>query len=142
MPGVAEEQLASVVMLASLADETPEGRSIIALAKGDYGVQEPDLTAKPSTIIPFAAQTRLSGIDIDGRSIRKGAVDSIVSCPAAYRCRPHSIPAGGRQGRAHRRHTAGCGKAIASLASSTSRTWSSPTSRSALPNCVPWAFAP
>ena len=93
VPGVTEEQLASVVMLASLADETPEGRSIIALAKGDYGVQEPDLTGKPSTIIPFAAQTRLSGIDIDGRSIRKGAVDSIVkftgsaidAAPAAFR---------------------------------------------------------
>src|ERR1700744_265778 len=78
VPGVTEEQLASVVLLASLADETPEGRSIIALAKGDYGAQEPDLAGRPSTIIPFAAQTRLSGIDVDGRSIRKGAVDSIV----------------------------------------------------------------
>ncbi|MDQ0390600.1 potassium-transporting ATPase subunit KdpB [Labrys monachus] len=78
VPGVTEEQLAAVVVLASLADETPEGRSIIALAKGDYGVEEPDLAGRPSTVIPFAAQTRLSGIDFDGRSIRKGAVDAVL----------------------------------------------------------------
>jgi potassium-transporting ATPase ATP-binding subunit len=78
VPGVSEEDLASAVLLASLADETPEGRSIIALAQGDYGLREPDLTCKKIATIPFAAQTRLSGIDIDGRAIRKGAVDSIV----------------------------------------------------------------
>ncbi|GLS20635.1 potassium-transporting ATPase ATP-binding subunit [Labrys miyagiensis] len=78
VPGISDEELASAVLLASLADETPEGRSIIALAQGDYGLREPDLTCKKITTIPFAAQTRLSGIDIDGRSVRKGAVDSIV----------------------------------------------------------------
>ncbi|MBP0582256.1 potassium-transporting ATPase subunit KdpB [Labrys sp. LIt4] len=93
VPGVSEQDLAEAVLLASLADETPEGRSIIALAQSDYGLAQPDLTAKAITTIAFAAQTRLSGIDIDGRSIRKGAVDAIVkfagttleAAPAAFR---------------------------------------------------------
>ncbi|WP_448950870.1 potassium-transporting ATPase subunit KdpB [Labrys neptuniae] len=93
VPGVTEQDLAEAVLLASLADETPEGRSIIALAQGDYGLTQPDLTCKKITTIAFAAQTRLSGIDIDGRSIRKGAVDAIVkfagttveAAPAAFR---------------------------------------------------------
>jgi K+-transporting ATPase ATPase B chain len=78
VPGIGEQRMAEAVLLASLADETPEGRSIVALAKADYGVKEPDLSASPAKIIPFSAQTRLSGIDIDGRSVRKGAVDAIL----------------------------------------------------------------
>ncbi|MBY0613445.1 MAG: potassium-transporting ATPase subunit KdpB [Beijerinckiaceae bacterium] len=78
VPGVAAAELANAVLLASLADETAEGRSIVALAASDYGLKEPDLGAKNPTFIPFAAQTRLSGIDIEGRSIRKGAIDSIL----------------------------------------------------------------
>ncbi|WP_454812498.1 potassium-transporting ATPase subunit KdpB [Labrys neptuniae] len=93
VPGVSEQDLAEAVLLASLADETPEGRSIIALAQGEYGLTQPDLTCKAITTIAFAAQTRLSGIDIDGRSIRKGAVDAIVkfagttleAAPSAFR---------------------------------------------------------
>jgi K+-transporting ATPase ATPase B chain len=77
-PGIDENRLAEAILLASLADETPEGRSIVALAKTDYGVKEPDLAASAAKVIPFSAQTRVSGIDIDGRSIRKGAVDSIL----------------------------------------------------------------
>jgi K+-transporting ATPase ATPase B chain len=78
VPGIGEGRMAEAVLLASLADETPEGRSIVALAKADYGVKEPDLSASAAKIIPFSAQTRLSGIDLEGRSVRKGAVDAIL----------------------------------------------------------------
>ena len=78
VPGIAENRMAEAILLASLADDTPEGRSIVALAKTDYGVKEPDFSANAAKVIPFSAQTRLSGIDLDGRSIRKGAVDSIL----------------------------------------------------------------
>ncbi|MDB5597813.1 MAG: kdpB [Hyphomicrobiales bacterium] len=78
VPAVDEKVLAEAALLASLSDETPEGRSIVALAITEYGLSEPDFSAKKTTIIPFAAQTRISGIDIDLRSIRKGAVDAIL----------------------------------------------------------------
>lgn len=76
LPGVTEAELASASLLASMGDETPEGRSIVALAKSDFGLIEQDLMG--AVLVPFAAQTRLSGIDIAGRSIRKGAVDSVL----------------------------------------------------------------
>ncbi len=75
-PGVTERQLASAAQLASLADETPEGRSIVAFARTEYGVNESEPAG--ATIVPFTAQSRLSGIDIGGRSIRKGAIDAIL----------------------------------------------------------------
>ena len=78
IPGVTPSELAGAVLLASLADETAEGRSIVALATGEYGVNSPDLAGKVPRYVPFAAQTRLSGIDVVGRVIRKGAVDSIL----------------------------------------------------------------
>ncbi|MGO9675050.1 MAG: potassium-transporting ATPase subunit KdpB [Methylocella sp.] len=78
VPGIGEQRMAEAVLLASLADETPEGRSIVALAKADYGAKEPDLAATAAKVIPFSAQTRLSGIDLEGRSVRKGAVDAIL----------------------------------------------------------------
>jgi K+-transporting ATPase ATPase B chain len=68
--------LAEAAMLASLGDETPEGRSVVALATGDFGVAP--ATARPDLVVPFAAETRLSGVDIGGRRLRKGAVDSIL----------------------------------------------------------------
>ena len=76
--GVGERQLAEAVLLASLADETPEGRSIIALAKSRYGLEAP---AEPAGAreVPFSAHTRLSGVDLPGRSLRKGAVDAILA---------------------------------------------------------------
>ena len=74
--GVDEADLARAVLLASLADETAEGRSIVALAKSDFGLSEPE--AASGDTIAFSAQTRISGIDIDGRQIRKGAVDAIL----------------------------------------------------------------
>src|SRR5512136_366848 len=70
--GVSEYTLAEAVMLASLADETPEGRSIVALAKSRYALPSPDLPAD-AQIVPFSAHTRISGVDLSGRSLRKGA---------------------------------------------------------------------
>jgi K+-transporting ATPase ATPase B chain len=77
MPGVPESELAEVAQLASLADETPEGRSIVVLAK-QYGIREHDMASMQAEFVPFTAQTRMSGVDIDGRRLRKGAGDSIV----------------------------------------------------------------
>ena len=74
--GTTATQLAEAALLASLVDETPEGRSIVALATGEYGCKAP--TATMDAVIPFAAETRLSGVDVDGRRVRKGAVDSIL----------------------------------------------------------------
>jgi potassium-transporting ATPase ATP-binding subunit len=77
-PGVDERQLAEVAQIASLADETPEGRSIVVLAKERYGLRERELMETHAEFVPFTAQTRMSGIDLDGSEIRKGAVDAIA----------------------------------------------------------------
>ncbi len=76
--GVSEHAMAEAVLLASLADETPEGRSIVALAKSRYGLEAPELGTDAQTV-PFSAHTRLSGVDLPGRSVRKGAVDAILA---------------------------------------------------------------
>jgi K+-transporting ATPase ATPase B chain len=76
-PGVPEQELADAAQLASLSDETPEGRSIVILAKDLYGIRERDITALHAEFIEFTAQTRMSGVDMDGKQIRKGAADSI-----------------------------------------------------------------
>jgi potassium-transporting ATPase ATP-binding subunit len=78
VPGVADRALAEAVMLASLADETPEGRSIIALARSRYSLSPPELPAE-ARVVPFTAQTRISGVDLAGQSLRKGAVDAILA---------------------------------------------------------------
>ena len=77
MPGVTEKELADVAQLASLADETPEGRSIVVLAKERFGIRARDMNALDATFVPFTAQTRLSGVDLAGRVVRKGAPDAI-----------------------------------------------------------------
>ncbi|KQO41464.1 potassium-transporting ATPase subunit KdpB [Methylobacterium sp. Leaf85] len=77
--GVSEQELADAAQLASLADETPEGRSIVVLAKDKYGIRARDMGSLNATFVPFTAQTRMSGVDLDGSSIRKGAVDSIIA---------------------------------------------------------------
>ena len=77
MPGVEESQLAEVAQLASLADETPEGRSIVVLAKEKYGIRSRDMAELAATFIPFTAQTRMSGVNLPGIRIRKGSVDAI-----------------------------------------------------------------
>jgi potassium-transporting ATPase ATP-binding subunit len=78
LPGVAAEELADAAQLSSLSDETPEGRSIVVLAKEKYGLRAREMSALNAQFIPFSAQTRMSGIDVEGHSIRKGAVDSIL----------------------------------------------------------------
>ncbi|WP_296708516.1 potassium-transporting ATPase subunit KdpB [Rhodoblastus sp.] len=78
MPGVSAADLAEAALAASLGDETPEGRSIVALAKSEFGAREPDFGGVAPTIVPFAAQTRLSGVDAGGRAIRKGAVEAVL----------------------------------------------------------------
>jgi K+-transporting ATPase ATPase B chain len=77
--GVTEQELADAAQLASLADETPEGRSIVVLAKEKYGIRGRDMKELAATFIPFTAQTRMSGIDAGASSVRKGAVDAILS---------------------------------------------------------------
>ncbi|MGZ7090764.1 MAG: potassium-transporting ATPase subunit KdpB, partial [Candidatus Angelobacter sp.] len=76
-PGVSNDQLADAAQLSSLPDETPEGRSIVVLAKEKFGLRGRDLAANQAVFVPFSAQTRMSGVNFDGRAIRKGAADSI-----------------------------------------------------------------
>jgi K+-transporting ATPase ATPase B chain len=76
-PGVSNDQLADAAQLSSLPDETPEGRSIVVLAKEKFGLRGRDLAVHQAVFVPFSAQTRMSGVNFDGRSIRKGAADSI-----------------------------------------------------------------
>jgi K+-transporting ATPase ATPase B chain len=78
MPGVSEEELADAAQLASLADETPEGRSIVVLAK-QFGIRGRHIDPEHAEFIEFTAQTRMSGIDVDGHSIRKGAGDAVLT---------------------------------------------------------------
>ncbi|MDQ3649735.1 MAG: potassium-transporting ATPase subunit KdpB [Acidobacteriota bacterium] len=77
LTGVSETDLADAAQLSSLSDETPEGRSIVVLAKEKYGLRGRELAANKATFITFTAQTRMSGVDFDGRQIRKGAVEAI-----------------------------------------------------------------
>jgi K+-transporting ATPase ATPase B chain len=76
---VSEQELADAAQLASLADETPEGRSIVVLAKEKYGIRGREVAEHNARFIPFSAQTRMSGVELDGSSIRKGAVDAILA---------------------------------------------------------------
>jgi potassium-transporting ATPase ATP-binding subunit len=90
--GVTELELADAAQLASLSDETPEGRSIVVLAKERYGIRGRDMAPLEASFIPFTAQTRISGIDIGNSSIRKGAVDAILS----YVVKPQMAAPSGR----------------------------------------------
>jgi K+-transporting ATPase ATPase B chain len=93
LSGVDEKLLADAAQLSSLSDETPEGRSIVVLAKEKYGLRGREFGIHEATFIPFTAQTRMSGVNLNGREIRKGAVDAIEkyvgadgsSCPADMR---------------------------------------------------------
>jgi K+-transporting ATPase ATPase B chain len=89
---VTELELADAAQLASLSDETPEGRSIVVLAKERYGIRGRDMAPLEASFIPFTAQTRISGIDIGTSSIRKGAVDAIL----AYVAKPQMAAPAGR----------------------------------------------
>ncbi len=78
-PGVTEQELADAAQLSSLADETPEGRSIVVLAKDRYGLRGRELATHEAHFVPFSAQTRMSGVDLNGFEIRKGATDAIAA---------------------------------------------------------------
>jgi K+-transporting ATPase ATPase B chain len=90
--GVSEQELADAAQLASLADETPEGRSIVVLAKEKYGIRGRELAELRANFIPFSAQTRMSGVEVGGSSVRKGAVDAILNYLNAA---PTAVGAGG-----------------------------------------------
>src|SRR5258708_33555359 len=88
-PGIEEHHLADAAQLSSLADETPEGRSIVVLAKERYNLRGRDLSTHSASFIPFSAQTRMSGVDLDDREVRKGALEPITRlCPTPV----HAIP--------------------------------------------------
>ena len=79
LPGVEESELADAAQLASLSDETPEGRSIVVLAKEKYNLRGREMAPLNARFVPFSAQTRMSGIDVEGSQIRKGAVDAVIA---------------------------------------------------------------
>lgn len=91
LPGVDETQLADAAQLSSLSDETPEGRSIVVLAKEKYGMRGRELAPHEAHFIPFSAQTRMSGVSYDGREIRKGAADAIEAYLADGRSAPKDL---------------------------------------------------
>ena len=101
--GVGIDVLADAAQLASLADETPEGRSVVVFTKRVHGLRERDVHALGARFVPFSAQTRLSGVDLDGRRIRKGAADAIDAfvreqggtTPAGVRASVEAIASGG-----------------------------------------------
>ena len=147
--GVTEQELADAAQLASLADETPEGRSIVVLAKEKYGIRGRDIAEIGAKFIPFTAQSRMSGVEVGGSWIRKGAVDAIVTFlehrqrrgAPMRKARASSTPLPSRSPRPAAPRwpsprTASCS------ASFTSRTSSRAASASASPNCAAWASAP
>src|ERR1700694_1215153 len=98
LPGVDEHELADAAQLASLSDETPEGRSIVVLAKEKYGIRGRDMAPLNARFIAFSAQTRISGIDLEGTSIRKGAVDAVLAHVEGGSTAPVRLSAGGGGG--------------------------------------------
>jgi len=78
VPGVSREELADAAQLSSLADETPEGRSIVIFAKEKYNLRGRELAHQDAEFIPFSAQTRMSGVNLNGRHVRKGAADAVA----------------------------------------------------------------
>jgi K+-transporting ATPase ATPase B chain len=90
LPGVSEQELADAAQLASLPDETPEGRSIVVLAKEKYGIRGRDMHELHAKFVPFSAYTRLSGVDTDTTIIRKGAVDAILTFVRSAAALPES----------------------------------------------------
>ncbi|QBR71917.1 K(+)-transporting ATPase subunit B [Beijerinckiaceae bacterium] len=117
LPGVSERELADAAQLASLSDETPEGRSIVVLAKEKYGIRGRDMGELNAKFVPFSAFTRLSGIDTDTMVIRKGAVDAIV----AFVRLPESLPAKDAGGSLTEPHTLVSDAAIRALNTSADR---------------------
>ena len=114
-PGVSDHTLADAAQLASLADETPEGRSIVVLAKEKFGIRGRAFAAHEAVFVPFSAHTRMSGIDFNGRKIRKGAFDAIErlvkehgnTVPPEVRGKSSVSPVKGER-RSRSQKTAGC----------------------------------
>ena len=148
-PGVTEHELADAAQLSSLADETPEGRSIVVLAKEKFDIRERNVRELGAVFVPFTAQTRMSGVNVDGRELRKGATDAIEAYVTREgrhlprrRCarRPTTIAkAGGTPLVVAEATTA---RSARSSASSSSRTSSRAASRSASPSSAAWASRP
>jgi K+-transporting ATPase ATPase B chain len=90
-PGITEAQMADAAQLSSLADETPEGRSIVVLAKEKYQLRGRELAMHEAEFIPFTAQTRMSGVNLDGREIRKGAADAVANYIAQNGAMPAQV---------------------------------------------------
>ena len=90
-PGVTEAELADAAQLSSLADETPEGRSIVVLAKEQYGLRGRELASHEAQFVPFSAQTRMSGVNMNGYEIRKGAADAIRGYLSLNGSLPHEV---------------------------------------------------
>src|ERR1700731_3427068 len=95
LPGIEEAELADAAQIASLSDETPEGRSIVVLAKEKYALRAREMAPLNASFVPFSAQTRMSGIDVEGVLIRKGAVDSIIALAEGDSTGPLRRSAGG-----------------------------------------------
>ncbi len=89
LPGVSERDLADAAQLSSLSDETPEGRSIVVLAKEKYNIRAREMGPLKANFVPFSAQTRMSGIDIEESAIRKGAVDAVIAWVRAVNKNPN-----------------------------------------------------
>ncbi|MBV9522722.1 MAG: potassium-transporting ATPase subunit KdpB [Alphaproteobacteria bacterium] len=95
LPGITAQELADAAQLSSLSDETPEGRSIVVLAKEKYGLRGREMSALGAQFIAFSAQTRMSGIDMEGHRVRKGAVDAIIEHLGMVRSASMAIGRGG-----------------------------------------------
>jgi K+-transporting ATPase ATPase B chain len=93
LPGISDRELADAAQLASLSDDTPEGRSVVVLAKEKFGLRGRDMAPLHATFVPFTAQTRMSGVDVAGSSIRKGAVDSVVEYVQGKQPAPRELTA-------------------------------------------------
>ena len=155
---MSEQELADAAQLASLADETPEGRSIVVLAKEKYGIRGRDIHELGAKFIPFTAQSRMSGVEINGSWVRKGAVDAVLDylkASATGRCRRAGAKPGvsaelTREVNAHRRDDRQIGRHAARRrqgrhgcsASFTSRISSRAAFASASPSFAAWASAP
>ena len=144
--GVTEREAAEAALLASLADETAEGRSIVALAQDKYRLQAPEQSPEDARFIEFSATTRLSGVDLGKQEPAQGSGGR----RASLRARCQRAQCGGSGLRRRRGPDRPLGRNAARAwpteagcwASSTSRTWSSPTSRSGSRNCAAWGSAP
>ena len=154
--GVTEQELADAAQLASLSDETPEGRSIVVLAKEKYGIRSRELAEIRASFIPFTAQTRMSGVDIGAagyarapsmrrefKARRLGLAGGASACWSAVALKRFARSSACRCDREVRRHAAGGrqGRPAAGRRSN-SRISSRAASGSALPSCATWAFAP